>query len=165
VLLRERGARVLLPCLPCAELNVKIDWHMGVRGSQAANDDVGVATAAAATATATATTAAAAAAAAADAEAQAQPPVRPLPGALLAAVPISAWPKCDVHDAAFLERLRDAPGRLAVVGIHLCKMLSPRCVGVFNCLGAAKAPFLLLAPCCMPKVRGAPELRCSITAL
>jgi len=32
----------------------------------------------------------------------------------------------------------------------LCRGLSPRCLSLFNILGAQKAPFLLLAPCCVP---------------
>jgi hypothetical protein len=42
--------------------------------------------------------------------------------------------------------------RLGLVGIHLCKNLSPTLVGIANALGPSKAPFLCLAPCCLPRV-------------
>ena len=41
---------------------------------------------------------------------------------------------------------------LAVVGIHLCKTLSPTCIGIVNALGPEKCPCLVLAPCCLPRV-------------
>eukprot|EP00501_MAST-03F_sp_TOSAG23-6_P001071 GSMAST32.ASY1.ANO1.1114.1 assembled CDS len=41
---------------------------------------------------------------------------------------------------------------LALIGIHLCKGLSPCCVGTFNRLGVEKAHFLCLAPCCLPRL-------------
>ena len=40
---------------------------------------------------------------------------------------------------------------IAVTGIHLCKTLSPTLVGIVNSLGPAKAPYLCLAPCCLPR--------------
>jgi len=40
---------------------------------------------------------------------------------------------------------------LAVVGIHLCKTLSPTCIGIVNALGPTICPFLVLAPCCLPR--------------
>jgi hypothetical protein len=41
---------------------------------------------------------------------------------------------------------------IAFIGIHLCKNLSPTLVGIVNALGSTKAPFLCLAPCCLPRV-------------
>jgi hypothetical protein len=41
---------------------------------------------------------------------------------------------------------------LALVGIHLCKTLSPTCVGIVNTLSPLKCPFLCLVPCCLPRV-------------
>ncbi|CAJ1957146.1 unnamed protein product [Cylindrotheca closterium] len=41
---------------------------------------------------------------------------------------------------------------MALVGIHLCKNLSPTFVGIANALGASQVPFLCLAPCCLPRV-------------
>ena len=38
------------------------------------------------------------------------------------------------------------------MGIHLCKSLSSACIGMFNTLGPTKAPFLVLAPCCLPRL-------------
>jgi hypothetical protein len=43
------------------------------------------------------------------------------------------------------------PPILAVVGIHLCKTLSPTCIGIVNALGPTICPFLVLAPCCLPR--------------
>ena len=40
---------------------------------------------------------------------------------------------------------------IAVTGIHLCKTLSPTLVGMVNGLGPVTAPFLCLAPCCLPR--------------
>jgi len=40
---------------------------------------------------------------------------------------------------------------LAVVGIHLCKTLSPTCIGIVNALGPTICPLLVLAPCCLPR--------------
>jgi hypothetical protein len=54
--------------------------------------------------------------------------------------------------AEFAAKLNDWPGPLAIVGIHLCKGLSPRCVGLFNTMGPTKVPFLCLAPCCLPRL-------------
>mmetsp|Transcript_17107 Transcript_17107/g.47026 ORF Transcript_17107/g.47026 Transcript_17107/m.47026 type:complete len:464 (+) Transcript_17107:222-1613(+) len=42
--------------------------------------------------------------------------------------------------------------QLAVVGIHLCKTLSPTCIGIVNALGPERCPCLVLAPCCLPRV-------------
>ncbi|CAB9525414.1 expressed unknown protein [Seminavis robusta] len=43
------------------------------------------------------------------------------------------------------------PMLLAITGIHLCKTLSPRLIGIVNSLGPDKAPYLCLAPCCLPR--------------
>jgi len=75
-----------------------------------------------------------------------------LPGITsLARIPIKIWGGCNIHDENMLSKLEGLPGKLAVVGIHLCKTLGPRCVGLYNCLGAA-APFLCFAPCCLPRI-------------
>lgn len=37
-----------------------------------------------------------------------------------------------------------------MVGIHLCRTLSPRALSIYNSLGPDLVPFLCLAPCCMP---------------
>lgn len=42
---------------------------------------------------------------------------------------------------------------LAITGIHLCKTLSPALVGIVNALGKETAPYLCLAPCCLPGTR------------
>ena len=43
-----------------------------------------------------------------------------------------------------MERLRALPGRVALVGIHLCRRLSARCVEIFNVLGPKKVFSLAL---------------------
>ncbi len=41
---------------------------------------------------------------------------------------------------------------VALVGIHLCNLLSPSCIGIANSLGPEKFPFICMAPCCLPRV-------------
>lgn len=63
---------------------------------------------------------------------------------------IETW-QCNLHEIDnVVERLEAKQQQLALVGIHLCKQLSPACVSVVNALGPEKAPFLCLAPCCLP---------------
>ena len=76
--------------------------------------------------------------------------------AIRAAIPIELMEGCNIHEAAIEERLRSQAGRVVVLGIHLCRTLSPRAVGLFNALGLAKSPLLLLAPCCLPRTTGPP---------
>ncbi len=86
---------------------------------------------------------------------------------------IETWGGCNLHDIdGIVERLEahgkgahsenpgSTPGRqLALVGIHLCKQLSPSCASVVNSLGPEKCPFLCLAPCCLPRVvRNVPKV-------
>ncbi|KAL7539359.1 hypothetical protein ACHAWF_006384 [Thalassiosira exigua] len=73
---------------------------------------------------------------------------------------IKTWGGCNLNEIdQVLERLEaidDKAGNsiepFALVGIHLCKQLSPSCVGVANALGPERAPFLCLAPCCLPRI-------------
>lgn len=70
---------------------------------------------------------------------------------------IKTWGGCNLHEIdQIVEKLqgRDdfASGPLALVGIHLCKQLSPACAGVVNALTPDTCPFLCLAPCCLPRV-------------
>eukprot|EP00816_Leptocylindrus_hargravesii_P007690 CAMPEP_0196818860 /NCGR_PEP_ID=MMETSP1362-20130617/67818_1 /TAXON_ID=163516 /ORGANISM="Leptocylindrus danicus, Strain CCMP1856" /LENGTH=432 /DNA_ID=CAMNT_0042197127 /DNA_START=71 /DNA_END=1366 /DNA_ORIENTATION=+ len=65
---------------------------------------------------------------------------------------IELWSECNVHDENFLSRLQNVPGQLAIVGIHLCRTLSPRCLSIGNTFGYSKVPFLCLAPCCLPRI-------------
>lgn len=67
-------------------------------------------------------------------------------------IQIELWSGCNVHDEDFLPRLENVPGQLAIVGIHLCKTLSPRCLSIGNTFGCKKVPFLCLAPCCLPRI-------------
>lgn len=68
---------------------------------------------------------------------------------------IVTWGGCNLHDVdTIVQRLDnyDRHGPLALVGIHLCKQLSPSCIGLVNILGPEKCNFLCLAPCCLPRV-------------
>ena len=63
---------------------------------------------------------------------------------------IETW-QCNLHEIdTVVERLEAKQHQLALLGIHLCKQLSPACVSVVNSLGPEKAQFLCLAPCCLP---------------
>jgi hypothetical protein len=48
--------------------------------------------------------------------------------------------------------ISETPPRIAMIGIHLCRNLSPTFVGIANALGPSRVPFLCLAPCCLPRV-------------
>jgi hypothetical protein len=81
---------------------------------------------------------------------------------------IECWPLFNLHEIDnVVDRLskeveitkngndngeRNASVSLAMVGIHLCKTLSPACIGIANALGPEKCPHLVLAPCCLPRV-------------
>ena len=79
---------------------------------------------------------------------------------------IECWPRFNLHEIDdVVDRLSkeveitDDDKRenkisvsLAMVGIHLCKTLSPACIGIANALGPEKCPHLVLAPCCLPRV-------------
>mmetsp|Transcript_6236 Transcript_6236/g.9052 ORF Transcript_6236/g.9052 Transcript_6236/m.9052 type:complete len:414 (+) Transcript_6236:14-1255(+) len=65
---------------------------------------------------------------------------------------IDTWEGCNLFDHDdLIQRLESLPSPLAMIGIHLCKNLSPTCVGLVNTLGNTKCPFLCLAPCCLPR--------------
>ena len=66
---------------------------------------------------------------------------------------IEAWGGCNLNEIdSIVERLEERQDmQYALIGIHLCKLLSPSCVGLANTLGQEKCPFLCLAPCCMPR--------------
>jgi hypothetical protein len=75
---------------------------------------------------------------------------------------IECWPRFNLHEMDdVLDRLSgelvrgnddENPAFLALVGIHLCKTLSPACIGIANGLGPEQCPHLVLAPCCLPRV-------------
>lgn len=73
-------------------------------------------------------------------------------------IPIELWWGCNLHEQGeeVEERLRSSPGQVIVLGIHLCRRLSPCAVSLYNHLGRAKAPLLMLAPCCLPRLSGPP---------
>ena len=65
---------------------------------------------------------------------------------------IEIWEGCNLHETdAIYDRFEAIPNTLALLGIHLCRHLSPCCVGLTNALGRDKAKFLCLAPCCLPR--------------
>lgn len=65
---------------------------------------------------------------------------------------IEIWEGCNLHETdAIIDRFEAIPSTLALIGIHLCRHLSPCCVGLVNALGPDKAKFLCLAPCCLPR--------------
>ncbi len=75
---------------------------------------------------------------------------------------IECWPRFNLHDVdEVVQRLETqlttsttstSSAELAMVGIHLCKTLSPTCIGIANLLGPQQCPNLILAPCCLPRV-------------
>lgn len=72
---------------------------------------------------------------------------------------IVTWGGCNLNEIdSILNRLdkdhmlsSDNKQQFALIGIHLCKLLSPSCAGLANALGPNKCPFLCLAPCCLPR--------------
>ena len=69
---------------------------------------------------------------------------------------IQTWGGCNLNEIDSvvdrLEKEQQANNmQYALIGIHLCKLLSPSCVGLANSLGQSKCPYLCLAPCCMPR--------------
>ena len=68
---------------------------------------------------------------------------------------IRAWDGCNLNEIdSILDRLEKEnthQGQFALIGIHLCKLLSPSCAGLANAMGQNKCPFLCLAPCCLPR--------------
>lgn len=74
------------------------------------------------------------------------------------AINISCFGGCNIHDDSFYtlleaEQSKDDGYSLALIGIHTCKTLSTRFAGIYNLLGRDKAPFLCLAPCCLPRTK------------
>ncbi len=76
---------------------------------------------------------------------------------------IETWPRFNLHEMdQVVTRLENEleesnnnnnnATTLALVGIHLCKTLSPTCIGIANLLGSTSCPHLILAPCCLPRV-------------
>lgn len=62
---------------------------------------------------------------------------------------IDTW-QCNLHE--FDEVVNQLESiTIAMVGIHLCKTLSPTCIGIVNSLGTSNCPFFVLAPCCLPR--------------
>lgn len=69
---------------------------------------------------------------------------------------IQTWGGCNLNELdSMIDLLQKEQssnnGQYALIGIHLCKLLSPSCAGLANALGNDKCTFLCLAPCCMPR--------------
>ena len=72
--------------------------------------------------------------------------------------PIITWSKCNLHEIdEVVGRLNDLDTPLALVGLHLCKTLSPTFLGISNRLGAVTCPYVCLAPCCLPRAVAKPK--------
>ena len=70
----------------------------------------------------------------------------------LAQILIRTWGGCNLHEIdQMVQRLDALDTPVALVGIHLCKTLSPTCVGIVNSLSTTQCPFLCLVPCCLPR--------------
>jgi len=66
---------------------------------------------------------------------------------------IEAWQGCNLHEIdKVVKRLESLETSTAIIGIHLCKRLSPTSIGIVNALGVHRCPFFALAPCCLPRV-------------
>ena len=66
---------------------------------------------------------------------------------------IEPWAQCNLHEIdQVVDRLESIPNPVALVGIHLCKTLSPTCAGIVNAMDPSHCPFFVLAPCCLPRV-------------
>ena len=64
---------------------------------------------------------------------------------------IETW-QCNLHETDdVVKQLESLNTPLAMVGIHLCKTLSPTCIGIVNSLDPTICPFFILAPCCLPR--------------
>ena len=69
---------------------------------------------------------------------------------------IQTWGGCNLNEIDdiinSLEKYNpEGNVQYALIGIHLCKLLSPSCAGLANTLGHDKCPFICLAPCCLPR--------------
>ena len=65
---------------------------------------------------------------------------------------IECWSNCNLHEIDEIVKRLETQTPVALVGIHLCKTLSPTCIGIVNSLTAEQCPFLVLAPCCLPRI-------------
>ena len=60
------------------------------------------------------------------------------------------WPSTNMHDYDILmDKFLSLNTPLAMVGIHLCKMLGPSAISLINGL---KPAYACLAPCCLPRM-------------
>mmetsp|Transcript_22118 Transcript_22118/g.48100 ORF Transcript_22118/g.48100 Transcript_22118/m.48100 type:complete len:436 (+) Transcript_22118:174-1481(+) len=70
---------------------------------------------------------------------------------------IQTWEQFNLHDVdVVVTRLNDLGAPLALVGLHLCKTLSPTFVGIVNILGPETCQYMCLAPCCLPRMVAQP---------
>ena len=66
---------------------------------------------------------------------------------------MEVWAGINLHDydSSILPKLQSYNTPIALTGIHLCKTLGPAFVSLANQLGRHQAPYLCLAPCCLPR--------------
>ena len=66
---------------------------------------------------------------------------------------LEIWAGSNLHDydSTILPKLQSYNRTIALTGIHLCKNLAPSLIGLANQLGPESAPYLCLAPCCLPR--------------
>jgi hypothetical protein len=68
---------------------------------------------------------------------------------------VHIWEGVNLHDHDYLVdrfKSRLSPSTpLALIGIHLCKLLSPAMISLVNLLGHEWCQHVCLAPCCMPR--------------
>ena len=66
---------------------------------------------------------------------------------------MEVWAGINLHDydSSILPKLQSYNQTIALTGIHLCKTLGPAFVSLVNQLGPHLAPYLCLAPCCLPR--------------
>lgn len=64
------------------------------------------------------------------------------------------WAGINLHsyDSEIVTALQSYNQPVALTGIHLCKTLGPSFVSLVNALGAKQAPYVCLAPCCLPRL-------------
>ena len=66
---------------------------------------------------------------------------------------LELWKGVNLHKYdSLVDRLLKLNTPLALVGIHLCKTLSPSAVSLVHGLGQSICPYFCLAPCCVPRV-------------
>lgn len=63
---------------------------------------------------------------------------------------ITSWSNCNLHEIDDVIIQLESLENVVLVGIHLCKNLSPTFLGITNLLGQ-RCSLSVLAPCCLPR--------------